>query len=65
MMSAERTSWPIHVVPVNDWREHEIDKECWCCPTLDDGDEYGYEKIYIHHSMDGREQFEEGKRLPS
>lgn len=42
-----------------------MDMHCWCCPTLDDGAEYGYEKIYVHHSMDGREQYEEGKRLPS
>jgi len=64
-MSGSKTSWPLHIVPLADFREHDIDMHCWCHPTLDDGWEYGQEKIYVHHSMDGREQFEEGKRLPS
>jgi hypothetical protein len=65
MMSAEKTSWPLHIVPLNDFREHDVDMHCWCNPTLDDGAEYDVEKVYIHHSLDGREQFEEGKRQPS
>lgn len=64
-MSGERTSWPMHIVPLGDLREHIAEEACWCHPTLDDGWEYGQEKIFVHHSMDGREQFEEGKRLPS
>lgn len=49
-----------HVYPVNDWREHDITPGCWCRPAQDE--ESG---VYIHHSMDGREDFEEGRRKPS
>jgi len=45
------TSWPVHVVPLYDTREHEIDMHCWCHPTLD--------------SDDGREAYEHGRRVPS
>lgn len=48
-----------HVYPLNDLREHEIsDKPCWCKPRIEDG-------IVIHNSMDGREDYETGKRRPS
>jgi hypothetical protein len=47
-----------HVVPVNDLREHITDGECWCNPDVDD------DLVVTHHSMDRREEFEEG-RLPS
>lgn len=63
--SDSRTSWPVHIVPMNDIKDHVAEMECWCCPTLDDGDEWGYEKIFIHHSADGREAFETGARKPS
>lgn len=48
-----------HVVPIDDLRDHEPDKACWCRPTLneeEDGD------VYIHHSLDGRELYETGER---
>jgi len=51
-----------HVVPLNDLREHETNGSCWCKPTLD-GE--GSEPIWIHNSLDGREAFETGERLPS
>lgn len=47
-----------HIVPLNDLRDHETNGGCWCKPTLDDG-------VWLHHSMDGREAFETGERLPS
>ena len=47
-----------HIVPLNDLRDHETNGSCWCKPTLDDG-------VWLHHSMDGREAFETGERLPS
>lgn len=47
-----------HVVPLNDLREHVTNGSCWCRPTLDEG-------VWLHHSMDGREAFETGERLPS
>jgi hypothetical protein len=46
-----------HVVPVNDLREHVTDGDCWCNPTIDE--EYF---IVIHHSMDERETYEEGRK---
>jgi hypothetical protein len=52
----------IHVIPLNDIREHWALPECWCKPTLDD--EYAG-TVYVHHSADGREDFEEGYRTPS
>lgn len=51
----------VHVVPVNDLREHEPSMHCWCIPTEDDETD----GLFIHHSMDGREQFETGERMAS
>lgn len=51
-----------HVVPLNDLREHDLNGSCWCRPTLDDSQS---DPIWIHNSMDGREKFETGERLPS
>lgn len=50
-----------HVIPLNDLREHELDKKCWCRPTED----LEYPELYMHHSADGREAFEEGRRQTS
>lgn len=44
-----------HVVPLNDLREHETDRPCWCSPREDDG-------VIVHNSMDGREFYERGER---
>lgn len=52
----------LHVMPLNDLQEHIPFPECWCNPTVDD--EY-HGTVYIHHSADGREAFEEGRRQPS
>lgn len=52
---------PLHVFPPDDLREHELSIDCWCHPEYDD--EIGV--IVLHHSMDGRELFERGERLPS
>ena len=45
----DQTSTP-HVVPVDDLREHDPEN-CWCCPTFN-------EDMWVHHSMDKREEFE-------
>lgn len=45
-----------HVRPVADYRPHTLYVPCWCKPTLDDG-------VYVHHSMDRREEYEEGRPL--
>lgn len=52
----------LHVMPINDLKEHISSPECWCNPTVDD--EY-VGTLFIHHSADGREEFEEGRRQPS
>ena len=56
------TTWPIHVVPLNDWREHTVDTPCWCNPTLDTGEKWDRDIVFVHHSMDKREEYEEGRK---
>ena len=49
----------IHVYPLNDLREHEVDGGyCWCRPKVDFD-----EAVIIHNAMDGREQWELGRKL--
>lgn len=48
----------IHVMPVNDLREHVDSPDCWCKPTPAEDEP----RVLVHHSMDGREDFETGKR---
>ena len=48
----------IHVIPLNDLREHVASANCWCKPTEDDG----WPGVWVHHSMDRREEYEEGRR---
>ena len=48
---------PVHVLPLNDLREHTASADCWCKPTLD-----GDDPIYVHHSMDRREEYENGRK---
>jgi hypothetical protein len=45
----------IHIIPVNDIKEHEELSTCECCPRLEI--ENG-EMIFIHNSYDGRESKE-------
>ena len=47
----------IHVIPINDLREHECRADCWCNPTPDDEEPF----VIVHHSMDRREEYEEGR----
>lgn len=49
-----------HIVPRGDIREHDISPDCWCQPEY-----HEFEDLYLHHSADGREDFETGKRKPS
>lgn len=55
----------IHVYPVNDLREHEQTRECWCQPTpirglATDRLPHGRDDIVVvHHSADGRELVEQ------
>lgn len=48
----------VHIIPINDYREHVESMDCWCRPSHDDG-------VVIHNAMDGRERFETGERKPS
>lgn len=47
-----------HIVPTKDLKEHKLDCDCWCNPTLDEEI-----MLAIHNSADNREAFETGKRL--
>lgn len=52
----------IHVYPTDDLREHVTDgRPCWCQPTP----EVDEPSVIVHHSMDGRENYETGERKPS
>jgi len=42
----------IHIIPINDLKEHEELSTCDCCPVVQF--ENG-EMIFIHNSYDGRE----------
>jgi nicotinamide mononucleotide adenylyltransferase len=48
----------LHIVPINDLREHIASTDCWCKPTED----VKFDDIWIHHSMDKREEYEEGRK---
>ena len=42
----------IHVYPIDDTEEHDIDgTACWCCPSITEC--YG-ELIIVHNAFDGR-----------
>lgn len=49
----------IHVLPINDLREHQEALDCWCNPTPD----HEEPSVIIHNSMDGRESYEEGRKF--
>lgn len=44
-----------HVIPSADLRDHSESSLCWCGPSLD-GD------VWVHHSMDRREEYERGRK---
>ena len=52
-----------HIHPVDDLREHVVEKgqNCWCSPTIKyEGDTL----IIVHNSLDEREKYETGQRKP-
>jgi len=49
----------LHVYPNSDLREHTTSKDCWCRPTQDEDEP----SVWVHHSMDGREDYENGRKL--
>ena len=42
----------LHIIPINDIKEHDELSTCECCPSLEF--ENG-EMIFVHNSYDGRE----------
>ena len=48
----------LHILPVNDLRDHEESENCWCRPRYEDG-------VIIHNAMDQRELYETGERKPA
>lgn len=47
----------LHVMPINDLREHISKAECFCKPF------YVGDGVYLHNSLDRREEYEEGRKL--
>jgi hypothetical protein len=50
----------LHVIPLNDLREHEASPACFCRPTEDDETP----GLWVHHSLDQRERYETGELRP-
>lgn len=49
-----RLTKALHVVPIEDTREHALWPACWCWPTrTEEG------QLFVHHSADGREAHEQ------
>jgi hypothetical protein len=46
-----------HIIPLDDLREHECTPDCWRKPEQDSQEP----SIYIHNSMDRREEYESGR----
>ena len=51
------TTESVHVVPLNDLKDHVASVDCWCNPTEDDE----WPGVFVHHSMDRREEYEQGR----
>lgn len=50
----------LHVVPLDDLRDHDLSETCWCHPVEIFE---GYVPIWVHNSMDGREHTKEQGKL--
>lgn len=51
----EMENYEVHCVPLHDLVEHE-ERECVCVPTVHESAPGRF--MYVHHSLDGREQYE-------
>jgi hypothetical protein len=58
-MSDERTSneRDVHTIPDGDLLEHVSSATCWCQPREDEPG------LWVHNSMDRREEYERGRKL--
>lgn len=45
----------VHVVPVDDLKEHDIEPTCWCRPLVQHEQ---HRTLYIHNALDRREMYE-------
>ena len=50
----------IHILPINDEKEHVEETTCWCSPHLITDEP---ELIVVHHSADCRELIEEATAI--
>lgn len=50
----------LHVVPIDDLREHDLTMLCWCNPRRDHEERY----VIGHNAMDQRERYETGEVRP-
>lgn len=50
----------VHVLPINDLREHEETRDCWCKPRVEFADNVSdlETRVIVHNSLDGRELVE-------
>lgn len=56
----------IHILPINDLKEHEQSTMCWCKPTVEFTDPstgQAHEGLCIHNSADGRELVEQAEKI--
>jgi hypothetical protein len=56
-MTLEADIGTVHVVPLNDLREHQPSTTCWCKPRSSLHDY----TVYIHNALDQREKYESGE----
>ena len=49
----------VHVLPVNDLREHDETRTCWCQPDLTEVSGPRRVVVVVHHALDGRELVEQ------
>lgn len=53
----------IHVTPVNDLRDHDDARDCWCAPRLETETSFWTGQpttIVVHNAADGRDLVETG-----
>jgi hypothetical protein len=58
LQNLDGSPYCFHVVPVDDLREHPLDSQCWCKPTVSELPPVSW----THNSADRREEFELGRK---
>jgi hypothetical protein len=59
----EKLAGDVHVLPINDTREHVESPQCWCRPKVQKIETVvgGWGHVITHNSKDGRELLEPGR----